>query len=96
MDFRETGDVHIANNLVVNTEGTTRSFNFRSEGALLEGNLEFESLEQAGISAADFTLLEDSPAIDSGVTVPLVIEDYYGNERPVGSGYDVGAVESAW
>lgn len=44
------------------------------------------------IVADDYKLAGTSPAIDVGATVDLD-EDYYGNARPQGLGYDIGAFE---
>ncbi|MCK4692589.1 MAG: right-handed parallel beta-helix repeat-containing protein [Anaerolineales bacterium] len=41
----------------------------------------------------DFHLLPSSPAIDAGITLTNVIDDFDGNPRPQGSGYDIGAFE---
>jgi parallel beta-helix repeat protein len=42
---------------------------------------------------ADFHLQENSPAIDKGSSNDAPIEDYYGNSRPFGADYDIGAFE---
>lgn len=44
-------------------------------------------------SGADFHLQENSPAIDSGSATGAPSDDYDGNSRPNGSGYDIGAYE---
>lgn len=41
----------------------------------------------------DFHLLENSPAVDAGKTVPDIVADIEGQPRPVGDGYDIGAYE---
>jgi hypothetical protein len=41
----------------------------------------------------DFHPESTSPAIDKGVPIPEWTEDFDGNTRPAGSGYDVGAFE---
>jgi len=47
------------------------------------------------ISAAahDFRLQPSSPAINAGMTVSLVTEDFEGTPRPQGGSYDIGAFE---
>ena len=42
----------------------------------------------------NFRLLPWSTAIDVGMTLPLVPNDYDGNSRPQGNGYDIGAFEN--
>ncbi|MCD4833209.1 MAG: T9SS type A sorting domain-containing protein, partial [Bacteroidales bacterium] len=44
-------------------------------------------------SGADFHLLESSPAIDNGSSIDAPNDDFYGNSRPQGTGYDIGAYE---
>lgn len=44
-------------------------------------------------SALDFHLLSTSPAIDKGSPTNAPPIDYYGNSRPQGNGYDIGAIE---
>ena len=41
----------------------------------------------------DFRLLVTSPAIDTGVTLSEVTNDYANVSRPQGAGYDIGAYE---
>jgi hypothetical protein len=43
-------------------------------------------------SADDYHLDKESPAVDAGAVVTLD-EDYDGDERPIGDGYDIGADE---
>lgn len=43
--------------------------------------------------ANDFRLKAESPAIDKGNTIQLISDDFSGNPRPQGSGYDIGAYE---
>jgi len=54
----------------------------------VEGNPLF-----ANPSRADFHLQEDSPAIDNGSAVDAPGDDFDGNPRPQGAGYDIGAFE---
>ena len=44
-------------------------------------------------SRADFHLQEGSPAIDNGSSVDAPNDDFNGNPRPQGDGYDIGAYE---
>jgi len=41
----------------------------------------------------DFHLNSGSPAIDTGLSLPQVLNDFDGISRPQGSGYDIGAFE---
>ena len=47
------------------------------------------------ISAFDFNLTSSSPAIDEGITISDVTDDFEGDSRPQGSGYDIGPDEYA-
>jgi Right handed beta helix region len=42
----------------------------------------------------DFNLSLLSPAIDGGIVINNLVNDFYDNPRPLGSGFDIGAVES--
>jgi hypothetical protein len=44
-------------------------------------------------AAGDFHLLQDSPAIDVGVSLTEVTNDFDGTIRPQGNGYDIGPYE---
>ena len=41
-------------------------------------------------SVLDPHLQVGSPAIDTGLTLPAITNDYYGTSRPQGAGYDIG------
>ena len=45
------------------------------------------------VSAHDFRLTPESPARDSGDNLG-VLQDFVGNVRPEGAGYDMGAYEN--
>ncbi len=47
----------------------------------------------ANVGSEDFTLLPDSPCINAGISFSDVADDFYGNQRPIGSGHDIGACE---
>jgi len=44
-------------------------------------------------AGGDFHLRSSSPAIDAGITLANVTDDFAGNPRPQGAGYDIGAYE---
>ena len=44
-------------------------------------------------AGGDLTLLGDSPAIDQGVDIGSLIDDFDGAARPQGAGVDIGAYE---
>jgi hypothetical protein len=87
----------VANNLIFN--GTISS---ASPGGLnFTGNLPNTDplLVSPGNSTIDSTVMVNanltsgSPAIDAGVTIPDVTNDYAGTVRPQGAAYDIGALE---
>ncbi|MFQ5706817.1 MAG: right-handed parallel beta-helix repeat-containing protein [bacterium] len=43
--------------------------------------------------AGDFHITPTSPALDRGITIPSVTQDFEGSVRPQGDGYDIGADE---
>lgn len=78
----------IANNLASN-------YSDRKKGVLHLNNqiIRNEAALFANPKKFDFRLQEGSRAIDAGMLGLRVIEDFYGNPRPVGAGIDVGAIE---
>ncbi|MBE9028300.1 right-handed parallel beta-helix repeat-containing protein [filamentous cyanobacterium LEGE 11480] len=48
-----------------------------------------------GFDAADYRLLSNSGAIDTGATVDIVTTDFLGIQRPTGQQFDIGAYEFA-
>lgn len=72
-----------------------------SAGTLLDGgtrtvsdhNLQGTNPLFVDAGAGDFRLRSGSLAIDNGITVSQVIQDFDGVTRPNGSGYDIGAYE---
>jgi len=45
-------------------------------------------------ASGDFHLRQGSPAIDAGIALAEVTNDFDGNVRPQGAGYDIGTYES--
>jgi hypothetical protein len=45
------------------------------------------------ISSNNFSLQANSPLIDAGINLPEVTNDFDDTQRPMGSGYDIGAFE---
>lgn len=87
----------VANNVIFS--GTASSAT--AGGLNFTGNLENTDplLVSPGDSTVDSTatvnanLTNGSPAIDAGLTLTDVTNDYAGTARPQGSGYDIGALE---
>ncbi len=46
-------------------------------------------------AAGDFGVQAGSPAIDKGMTLAQVPDDFTGKKRPEGAAYDIGAFEGA-
>ena len=51
------------------------------------------TIAPGNLTADYFKLTSTSPAIDKGIALPEVIEDYFKTSRPQGGGYDIGAHE---
>ena len=73
---------------------------YRTDGQSPEGSPypnDLWHVDPKFINAAngDFHLQSNSPAIDVGVTLAEATNDYDGNPRPQGAGYDIGAYEYA-
>jgi hypothetical protein len=77
-------------NLMWNSNGTTPSLS----GYTVQSN-DKRSVDPKFIANfSDLHLQSISPAIDAGKTVSTVTNDYDGNPRPQGAGYDIGAYEN--
>ena len=64
-----------------NQTGTTSSHNMTTDPLFMNAN------------AKDFRLKAQSPAIDKGMFINSISDDFTGNSRPHGSNYDIGAYE---
>ncbi|MDD5673576.1 MAG: choice-of-anchor Q domain-containing protein, partial [Chitinivibrionales bacterium] len=74
-----------ANGMVADTTGCTISNNMLGTDPLFVNSAS---------APFDFHVQASSPAIDAGVTIPGLTNDYDGNPRPQGKGYDIGAYEA--
>ena len=85
-------NAHAVNNIVYGN----RDVNLRDQGTntTLEGNLTTDP-KFVNAAAGDFGVLDGSPAIDKGITVAQVPNDFTGKARPEAAAYDIGAFEGA-
>jgi hypothetical protein len=103
VDFYSAGTGHVLrNNLSYATSpGATAFVNTGTAGVTYtqSGNLvnvsnpAFVNGPSTMPTSPDFRLQSGSPAIDRGLSLPLVTVDFAGAPRPQGSGYDIGAYE---
>ena len=56
-------------------------------------NADPQFIKPGGLTATDYKLQKRSPAINAGVTLREVSQDYFGNPRPINRAYDIGAYE---
>lgn len=93
-DQTKTGHANV-DNVIRNNLATMLTPWDYDESSLVEGNLEIDdpALVFHAPAALDFTLAEDSPAIDAGVASDLVEVDLNGAPRLQGDGVDIGAFE---
>ena len=84
------------------TSNVTVEYNLTAGGTATEGNgsgvtvsnnLDNTDPKFVNASAFDFQLAAGSPAIDAGITLPYVTNDFFGTSRPQGAAYDIGAFE---
>ena len=92
--------ITLANNVVTETfvamsyDGSTVLHDPTSAaGATYSNNKEATDPKLFCPSAYDFRLVSGSPAIDAGLTLSGVTNDFSGITRPQGAGYDMGAYE---
>lgn len=92
----------LANNTItsnsgnVSSDSTCSSYfnNIKDQNNLTNLGLTVAPLTNNGGLVPTRALLQGSPAIDSGVTIPTLIQDARGSVRPQGLAYDSGAYES--
>jgi hypothetical protein len=78
----------IANNLTYGGSVTTGS----TSGLTLAGNLTGDP-QFTSVGSHNFQLQSGSPAIDRGLSLSIVLNDFMGTLRPRGAGFDIGAYE---
>jgi hypothetical protein len=86
-------NVRISNNIISNGVLLRAEKNVDSSGLILADNLEKTDPKFADPTAFDFHLRSDSPAIDAGLALSGVANDYDGRVRPRGGRVDIGAYE---
>jgi hypothetical protein len=86
-------NVRISNNMISNGVLLSTEDNIDVSGLVLANNLEKTDPKFADPAAFDFHLRSDSPAIDGGLTLSGIANDYDGRVRPAGGGMDIGAYE---
>jgi parallel beta helix pectate lyase-like protein len=88
-DGGATSNVIVEYNLTMG--GTAAEGN--GAGVTLSNNLDNIDPKLVNALGVDFQLVTGSPAIDAGVTLPYVTNDFLGTSRPQGAAYDIGAFE---
>jgi hypothetical protein len=86
-------NVRISNNVISNGVLLSAEENIDASGLILADNLEKTDPKFTDPAAFDFHLRSDSPAINAGLALSGVINDYDGRVRPRGGRVDIGAYE---
>ncbi|HJZ04303.1 MAG TPA: right-handed parallel beta-helix repeat-containing protein [Patescibacteria group bacterium] len=91
--------IHLLND--VSKQGLDVGYNctYRSDGKPMSGSPYPHDLwgvnpRFVNAGSGDYRLQPFSPAIDVGIMLPEVSDDFEGNPRPQGTGFDIGAYES--
>src|SRR5262245_3868720 len=86
-------NVRISNNVISNGVLLSTEENVAATGLILADNLERTDPKFTDPAAFDFHLRSDSPAINAGLALSSVANDYEGRVRPRGGRVDIGAYE---
>jgi parallel beta-helix repeat protein len=89
--FSESNGAIVRNNIVYQNGNSIQD---QGSGTTQDHNLIDVDPKFVDVSAYDFHLRPTSPAIDSGIILNEVADDFAGVSRPRGGGYDIGAYES--
>jgi hypothetical protein len=81
----------IRNNIAY--QNSTGNYVNSGTGTIASNNLFTADPMFGNASAANFQLRTGSPAIDTGLTIPIVTTDMAATPRPQGGAYDIGAYE---
>ena len=87
---------HSSRSELFNWKGTTYTHSgWKSVSGQGEGSISDNPGFAGGIGfdAYSYQIKENSPGIDKGITVSTIADDFWGNERPYGLAYDLGAHE---
>ena len=91
------GGIYVHDNGSLSGLDAGHNLTYRSDGGSTSGTHYPGDLWQINPQyvnpASDFHLQAGSPAINAGVAIGSVTNDYDGNARPQGTGYDIGAYE---
>lgn len=87
IDGASATGLQISNNCIYNENGITPS------GTHYSKDLWGKDPSFVNPAAGDYHLSPGSPCIDTGMTLPDIIDDYDGNSRPCGGAHDIGAYE---
>ena len=90
-----SGGVRIVNNLTTNkmVQANGSAIDPSISGVVYSNNKENTDPKFVSASTANFSLMSGSPAIDAGLTMSSIKNDFVGTARPQGAAYDVGAYE---
>lgn len=107
-DTGGTGELIATNNIFSNNGDTNDAIELAGSGTnSIDTNLFYNNDEQGtnpttgdpgfvAVGSENFHLSDDSPAEDVGLTITGLTTDFEGDERPQGSGYDIGADEQLY
>ena len=92
LEIRQGTDTIVRNNIIYSNGSASANYIDNGTGTIASNNL---TVDPKFVDAPnlDFRLRSDSPAIDAGMSISAVTDDFAGVLRPQGGGYDIGAYE---